>query len=512
MDGPNQIAGASVFSQFSPRHMTIGLLLLFCLASSCLFAAQEGSFPDAAELIGAKAGDLVVRPGTYQGQKADWGMLVVPEDRGSPGAKLLHLPVLRIRAKNNTGQPPVFYFFGGPGAANIHTWWPEAFYRDHDFVQVGYRGVDGSVKLDIGDLGKTGADELLMSPESLKRLGRAVAAGLSRLRKEGIALDCYTMVDVVDDMEAARQAFKYGPINLLSHSYGTQLASVYCLRYPRSLSRNLMVGASAPGFATLWEPAQVDRILYAYTTLWSQDPKCSTRTSDLVGTMRDTFASLPRHWRSVRIDPDKVKLVTFKMLYDTGTAVQAFDAYVSAKEGDWSGLAQMCYSWDRNAPSGLGVGDSFCKLMSAGIYEPGRDYLREMAPSNSVLGSPSTRLSFGMVQLCPELRSMVSEIPKQYQKGQRHGVKTLIVNGALDASSPVETARQELLPYLQDGRLLVLPNMGHNDPFTSQPEAFIHLMDTFYRTGEADSSKFIDKPLNFTPSRRLADLAKEIAP
>ncbi len=483
------------------------MVLLLAFGGPAL--AQDNPFPVESDLVGTKAGDLVVKPGTYQGQKADWCILVVPENRARAEGRTLHLPVLRIHAKSRTGQPPVFYFFGGPGAPNINTWWPEGFYRDHDFVQVGYRGVDGPVKLDLGEVWDIPPTENIMSGDSLRRLGRASAAGLARLRREGIDPSCYTMVDVIDDTEAARKALGYGKINLLSHSYGTQLASIYCLRYPQSLARNLMVGASAPGCATLWEPADVDRVIRAYANLWRADPACAARTTDLEGTMRRVLADLPRPWKTVRIDPDKVRLTTFKMLYDTATAVQALDAYVCASEGDWGGVALLSMSWDRRPPGGLSIGDSFCKLVSAGIYDPGRDYLQEMAPANSILGSPSTRLSFGLLQLCPELLASVRQIPQEYQKHQRHSVETLVVNGALDMSSPVEMARRELLPYLQQGKLVVLPHLGHNDPFTAPGGAFEHLMESFYATGEVDTSKFAERPVNFTPARRLIDLANE---
>jgi pimeloyl-ACP methyl ester carboxylesterase len=317
------------------------------------------------------------------------------------------------------------------------------------------------------------------------------------------------MVDVVDDLEATRKVLGYRKVNLLSHSYGTQLALLYCMKHPESIGRNLMIGASAPGFATIWEPEEVDRVIRMYAELWKQNPVCAARTTDLEGAIRAALAGLPRDWKSVRIDPDKVKLAAFRLLYDTGTAAQALDAFVSAAEGDWGGLALLSLSWDKSQTGGLSVGDTFCKLMSAGIFRHGRDYLREMSPPGSIIGSPLTRLSMGMVQLNSQLVGSVREIPEKYWSGWSHAVPTLVVNGALDLSSPVAVARKELMPRLRNGKLVVLPNMGHNDPFT-QREAFVHLMKTYYRTGEADTSKYATVPVNFTPAQRLTEKAKEI--
>jgi pimeloyl-ACP methyl ester carboxylesterase len=376
---------------------------------------------------------------------------------------------------------------------------------------VGYRGVDGSVRLDVPEMGKVLQSGSPLDTEILRKAGDALVTGLARFRKEGVDIDHFTMVDVVDDLEAARKALGYGKINLLSHSYGTQLASIYCLRYPGSIARNLMVGASAPGFATLWEPMEVDQGIRRYAELWKQDPKCAARTTDLEGTIRAVLAELPREWNGVRIDPDKVKLATFRLLYDTGTAAQVLDAFVSAKEGDWGGLALLSFSWEKNAVSGLSPGDSFCKLTSARIFQPGRDYLREMNPPGSIIGSPLSRFSMGVVQLTPKLLDSIKQIPEGYRKGWNHAVPTLVVNGALDFSSPVEVARKELMPYLKNGKLVVLPNMGHNDPFTQQ-SAFVHLMKNFYRTGEADTSTYTQTPINFSPAQRLTDAAKKMLP
>ena len=129
---------------------------------------------------------------------------------------------------------------------------------------------------------------------------------------------------------------------------------MYCLRHPQSLGRNLMVGASAPGFATLWEPAEVDRGIRRYADLWRQDPKCALRTTDLEGAVRSALSGLPREWKGVLVDPDSVKLAAFKLLYDTATAVQALDAFVSATEGDWGGLALL------SAASGTGTREAGC--------------------------------------------------------------------------------------------------------------------------------------------------------
>jgi hypothetical protein len=52
--------------------------------------------------------------------------------------------------------------------------------------------------------------------------------------------------------------------------------------------------------------------------------------------------------------------------------------------------------------------------------------------------------------------------------------------------------------------------MGHcDDVIGRQPEAFRHLAEAFYRDGTVDDSEFRYQSVDFTPSRRLPDMAKK---
>jgi hypothetical protein len=83
-----------------------------------------------------------------------------------------------------------------------------------------------------------------------------------------------------------------------------------------------------------------------------------------------------------------------------------------------------------------------------------------------------------------------------------------MINGTADFSTPLENA-QQLLPYLKKGKLVALPEMGHvNDILSIQPDAFRHLVTTFYDTGNADSSVYKYEPIRFKPRMSLATMAK----
>src|SRR3970282_1191036 len=106
-------------------------------------------------------------------------------------------------------------------------WRPREFLlSNHDVVLVGYRGVDGSSVLDCPEVEKAlkGEGDDLLGEKTLKNIAQAWTDCASRLTKEGIDIDGYTMMEVIEDMESARTALGYEQIDLYSVSYGTRVA------------------------------------------------------------------------------------------------------------------------------------------------------------------------------------------------------------------------------------------------------------------------------------------------
>ena len=103
----------------------------------------EGRRPDPRGL------QLRHREGSYA---ADCGTLVVPENRADPKSRLIALPVTRIRARSDDPAEPIFRLEGGPGGTNMEFERASRFADDRDVVLVGYRGVDGSARLDCPEV------------------------------------------------------------------------------------------------------------------------------------------------------------------------------------------------------------------------------------------------------------------------------------------------------------------------------------------------------------------------
>lgn len=481
----------------------LGVVLLVLRAFN-VFGKHETGVPP-----GARAGDLTLVRGEFKTRgvtyRADEGTLVVPENRNAPGSRLIALPVKRICSPHPKPTEPIFWLTGGPGQSNMDFSPPAWLLAKHDFVLVGYRGVDGTQRLDAPEVAKAlkGVNGNLLSPESLANMARARSAYAARVKAEGVDLAGYTIPETVADMEAARQALGYERVDLLSGSYGTRVAQIYAYLHPERLHRSAMIGINPPGHF-VWEPAVVDRQLKYYADLCRRDDTCKVLYPDLAETMRRVNRAMPKRWLFVPIDPGKVKTVAFVLLFHRYTAPGVFDAYRAAEKGDPSGLALMSIAFDWMVPSMITWGDLFAKGYSAD-FEPGRNYARDLDPPDSILGSPMSLLFWaGADQGWPDLR-MADELRHVHPSD----VETLLVSGSVDFSTPAEAATRELLPFLSRGRQVLLRERGHTGDFWGfQHKAAERLLTSFYDTGVADDSLYTYLPMDFRPSTRFPVLAK----
>ena len=364
---------------------------------------------------GAQAGDLVsLEPCTYIRSDveyaADCGTLVVPENRSDPNSRLIALSVIRVRATGSSPAEPIFWFQGGPGQTNLRFSHPQdltALIENHDFVLVGYRGIDSSVVLDCPELGEALASPVggLMSDASLESYSTATARCAERLQAEGVDLMGYSMTETIDDMEAARDALGYERINLLGASYGTRLAMMYEWMYPHNLHRVVMTGVNPPG-SFIWDADVIDAQIADYARLCAQDAGCSARTDDLVETMRQVSDNMPKRWLFLPVDEDTVKLFTFLMFAESikppGDPIgisgpNAVDMWLSAAEGDASGMALVSLLSSRFLPNFYTWGYTFAMGSGTDEYsDPDRDYRAELDPPDSIIGAPMALLFWGM--------------------------------------------------------------------------------------------------------------------
>jgi hypothetical protein len=67
----------------------------------------------------------------------------------------------------------------------------------------------------------------------------------------------------------------------------------------------------------------------------------------------------------------------------------------------------------------------------------------------------------------------------------------------------------EAMPYFHKAQMVLLPEFSHiGDVFELQPQAFKHLVTSYYDTGVADDSLYVYQPLGFKPKLSLTVMAR----
>jgi pimeloyl-ACP methyl ester carboxylesterase len=463
----------------------------------------------------AHAGQLVLKPchyGTEQGSyAADCGTLVVPENRADARSRLIALPVTRIHARAEHPAAPIFRLEGGPGISNMHFADASRFAATHDVVLVGYRGVDGSSVLDCPQV----ESALRHSADYLGESSfRAYAAGFRAcardLRTHGVDLAGYTLPQRVDDLEAARRALSYGPIDLISESAGTRTAMIYSWRYPASIHRSVMIGANPPG-NFLWKASTINGQIGHYSALCAADAGCRTRTGDLAASMRTTNTRIPDRWLFLPIKKGNVRIASFYGLMESMSgggplsAPLTLDAWLSAARGDPSGFWLQSLMADLTFPASFVWGD--VAAASRADARAAGDSFASDRNAGSIIGNPGTDFLWAGGLLRNAWPGNPGE--HEYARMRDSNVETLVIGGNLDFATPARNATIELMPHLPHAHQVVLSDLGHtNDFWTYQPQASSRLVNAFLDTGKVDRSLYTRHTVDLAPSMAMTGIAK----
>lgn len=494
-------------AKLNTQVVWIALLLLGALLlGGCRAAAPALSVPP-----GARPGDLAglaacdFQPaGSKAIYAAECATLVVPENWAKEGARLIALPVVRIPARGPEPAEPVFWLVGGPGGPNLSWEPPSWLLARHDVVMVGYRGVEGTVTLacpEVNRLMKAHIGRDAFSETARAGYVAAAQACAAAHQAAGVDLAGYTIPGVVEDLEAARKALGYARIHLFSESYGTRIAQIYAYLHPASLRRLVLIGVNTPGHF-VWDPAVFDQMIGRIAELCRQDAACSRRTADFAQTMYTVNHTMPDRWLLFRIDPDTVRMGAHFLFMSNPRMPLVFDAYLAAAAGDPSGLALATWLMPWMLPADQPVyGDSLNKGGTADLEAYGG--IDSVGLGESIMGAPLSEWIWPMAAAWP-----IEPIPAALRRFQESDVEMLLVNGALDFSTP-PTALDEAKPYYHQAQTVLLPEFSHvGDVYTIQPAAFERMITRYYDSGVADTSAYVYEPLSFTPRLSLTVVAK----
>ena len=310
------------------RMLTLSRVLALALIALLVAGLVYLHFVPGSEAVsvpeGAQAGDLILEPCEYPTESgnyaAECGTLVVPEKRADPHSRLIALPVTRILARSDHPREPIFLLQGGPGHTNMTFDKVNRYADEHDVVLVGYRGIDGSVRLDCPEVESALSHSTdLVSEKASQAYAEAYRSCANRLTAEGVDLTSYGITAQIDDMEAARMALGYSRVDLLSESAGTRTAIIYSWRYPDSIHRSVMIGVNPPGHF-LYYPGTTDEQIARYATLCAKDDSCRSRTDDLAASLHGTDAEIPDRWLFLPIKKGNVRITSMFGLMESSPA------------------------------------------------------------------------------------------------------------------------------------------------------------------------------------------------
>ncbi len=471
------------------KYVFMLVLLLPCI----VIPALSQKYPKFDKISKLNDGDILIKNGIYKNKfyenypkklKADHITMAVKENRNDPDSRIITIPIIKLYSLSDNPKEPVFLLNGGPGGTNINNFamW---LLDEHDIVLVGYRGIDGSVKLDSKELAKAMVtDSNTFSEEHFKKIGSAWNKELKRYTKEGIDINSYNIIEVIDDIENARVKLGYNKINFFGYSFGSRLAYIYGLRYPESINRSVIALINPPGHF-YHNPEVEDNVLKMYDELWKNDSSNLEQSDNIIKTIQNVFVKLPVQWKKIHIDPAKVRFMMYNYLQSTHGTAQIFDAFISADNGDYSGLACLVMMYDLlPLMRSKGMGDLVAKGGTADYIE-GENYLNITDSKENLLGAPFSKI-FAIVKYSDfEIRI----IPEEYRKLDTSYINTLMINGNLDIATPLSNAR-ELINYLPNGELVVLSDCSHFDLWLKQPEMYKNLMKEYFLSGQVNVEHF----------------------
>jgi pimeloyl-ACP methyl ester carboxylesterase len=494
------------------RIVALSVIGLMVLGLAYLRFAPDGGSVSVPK--GAHAGQLVLKPCDYGTEKgsyaADCGTLVVPENRANSQSRLIALPVTRIRARSAHPGAAIFRLQGGPGVTNMTFKDASRIAEKHDVVLVGYRGIDGSVRLQCPEVVsalKHSTD--FLGKKSLNAVAQAFRSCATRFQAEGVDLAGYGLPQRVDDLEAARKALGYHQIDLISESVGTRTAMIYSWRYPQSIHRSVMIGVNPPGHF-LWYPKTTDEQIRRYARLCAQDETCSKQTGDLAASLKHTVAHMPSRFWFLPIRKGNARIASFYGLMESTSdsaplsGPMVLNAWLSAAHGDASGL------WFESTLANLAFPESFVWGDEAAVSRSDAQAAERYFSTNhgdSIIGSPATKFLFaggGLVHAWP-----ANPTENEYTHVRDSNVETLLVGGNLDFATPPQAATRELLPHLPNGHQVVLRDLGHTNSFWSyEPKASTRMLSSFFDSGRVDTSLYTPAHVDFTPDVTQTALGK----
>lgn len=312
--------------------------------------------PATNKVIAGQIGEVVWKDGIHNGLAARFGTLIAKENRYSNSSRQIGIPVIYVEPADTSAQElPVFVLGGGPGESNLNnTMFFEQLAQKHPIIMTGYRGVDGTVRLDCEPLSDAILNKDLTLGNAKGIFKNSADSAMKIWRKQLIDIQGYSMQEVTNDIEDIRKALNFDKIQIVSFSYGTMIAQMYTQLHPEHVDKNVMI---AP------------RMLFDF----------NIHPSDIADLDQSINRYLPpeKHYvikRSINayknadgqdINQIPYLLFTFSKLYSTEGIMELTDLVAQTENGDWNNWRKSYNNFLKTHLEKIVLGDVIVKRTNA---------------------------------------------------------------------------------------------------------------------------------------------------
>lgn len=477
-------------------------LIIFCLSSIFIRAQQ------------AKAGDLKIEPYVFENSKkekidAEFGRLLVPENRRSPRSRLIELAFVRFKSTSNNPGSPIIYLAGGPGGSGIAsargTRFPVfmAMREIGDVILLEQRGIGQSKpNLICRETYDLPVDVATTREEAVRITQERSRSCAEYFRGQAVDLTGYNTNENADDIEDLRKAVGADKVSLWGTSYGTTLALATIKRHGAHIDRAILAGVEGLD-SLLKPPGEVQRHLADIDRLVRADPNLNKQIPDFLALMKTVLDRLDKEPATVEAtDPktkQKIKVVINKYAMQLLTAAAigtdsmvAFPRlYYAASKNDFSEIAQQ---WLNLSRSSIGSAMAYMTDCSSGASNERRRKIRREAAGTLLENAadivfPDVCVAWGN-----------PDLGKSFRVPVKSSIPILFISGTLDGRTPVSSA-EEVRKGFPNGRHLIIEGAWHGDPlFISSPE----IKDVMLKFMRAEplppqAMRIILPPIKFAP-------------
>jgi pimeloyl-ACP methyl ester carboxylesterase len=432
-----------------------------------------------------KAGTVKIKPYTFEtirGEKipAEFGTLLVPENRSNPDSNLIELAFVRFKSTAKNPGPPIVYLAGGPGGSGIGAASGSrfalfsAFREVADVIAFDQRGT-GYSKPDLGCYERLSAP-LDVAPSRAMALSelRTNARGCIEYWRDVQRVDLtgYNTNESADDLEDLRKALGAKQISLWAISYGTHLALTTIRRHPQSINRAMLAGTEGPDH-TYKLPSNIQKHLEDLAAVIKADPEIGKDIPDFLGLMKSVFDRLDAQPQTVEIvdprtkQPVKVTVNKFVMQFivanNIGTTVTAnFPAlFYRASKGDFTNPAQV---WLNTTRQSLGSAMSYMMDCASGQTAARRERIASEARGTLL----EDIFNFPFPEICEEWKA--PDLGDAFRAPVTSNVPVLFISGTLDARTPISNA-EEYRAGFANSTHMIIEGAVHSDPlFLASPK------------------------------------------